>query len=169
MPSWMPFWQFYTVQNSPDQLRVVCPPNLVFIAVITLVIGGPLLRWTIGNIRERKMTMAAFLMYLVIYLFCIGLVVSHGTLTLNRRMNIATFHKVHFMYIPTTETIPLDAIQFARAESAPHSDHFIVVTKGGKTYDLVYWTQMSGQGRAANAVNAFLTGSATSETSLSAR
>lgn len=109
------------------------------------------------------MTLPAGIVYLAIYLFSIGMVFSHGTLTLDRQTNTATIRKVHFLFIPTTRTIRLDDIQFAKAESAPHSDHFIIVTKDGTTYDLLYWTQMSGQGRAANAVNSFLGSSPGSE------
>lgn len=156
MPTWVPFWRFYTLQKGPDELLVVCPPNAILILVVTLIVGVPLLRWTLANLRDRKMTVSALVMYLLIYGFCLGLVVSHGTLTLNRQTNTATIHKIHFMYIPTTEQISLNEVESARVESAPHSDHFIVVTRGGKNFDLIYWTQMSGQGHAANAVNAFL-------------
>lgn len=155
----MPFWRFYTVQTSSDQFAVVCPPNLILIGIVTLIIGVPLLRWTIAHVREQRMTLSAGLMYLAIYLFFLGFAVSHGTLTLDRRTNTATIRKVHFLYVPTTRTISLDDIQFAKAESAPHSDHFVVVTRDGTSYDLVYWTRMPGQGRAANAVNAFLNSS----------
>lgn len=156
MPTWIPYWAFYIVHVSPDELRVVCPPNLeLFVLFNYFAYRFVFLKLPAGS-PPRETKPAGVLLLLGIYFVLLGLVMSHGSITLDRKAGTATVHNVYIMYIPWTETIPLSQVHRADLHYSPGSDHLVLNTDRLESYSISGWTSTGGQAKAVNAINDFL-------------
>ena len=163
MPSWIPYWTFYTVQSAPEKLTVVAPPDLVWFVLMTAVFLAVFLRDLFRDWRAGTTTPLGLLFIAILYIVLFSLIGSHGSIALDRKTQTATVHEVHIFFIPTTKTTPLSQVHGADIHYAPGSSHLVLETDSPEDYSISGWTSMSGQAKAANTVNDFLRNNGSSQ------
>lgn len=156
MPTWIPYWTFYTLRSAPNQLTVVSPPDIVLFIIMNVLFYLAFLRHFFRDWKAGTITPQGMLLMSLVYLVGLGLVCGHGTITLDRNTNTATVHRVRLFFIPTTTHIPLSEVIGARLYHAPGSEILSLQTNSAGSYSISSWRQMGGQAYAANSINEFL-------------